>query len=165
MGVEREREVAHGEVATHYRTRALPRAAAASGGASDRGPVPKAACELVDLPASPGYLKREPPPSWLVAATRDACISVVGVGMSASSSAGTQSSSSSPPPSCDVVVIGGGPGGSVAAAALAREGVDVVLLERERHPRPHVGESRIPHFWRYVDEIGAGPRIAAEGFV
>ncbi len=85
--------------------------------------------------------------------------------MSASSSAGTQSSSSSPPPSCDVVVIGGGPGGSVAAAALAREGVDVVLLERERHPRPHVGESLIPHFWRYVDEIGAGPRIAAEGFV
>ncbi len=40
-----------------------------------------------------------------------------------------------------VVVIGGGPGGSTAAALLAKEGVDVLLLERDRFPRYHIGES------------------------
>ena len=39
------------------------------------------------------------------------------------------------PSSCTVLVVGGGPGGSYAAAALAREGVDVVLLESEIFPR------------------------------
>ena len=32
----------------------------------------------------------------------------------------------------DVVVIGGGPAGSTAATMLARQGVSVLLLERER---------------------------------
>ncbi|KAK1573276.1 RadH flavin-dependent halogenase [Colletotrichum navitas] len=48
------------------------------------------------------------------------------------------------PESCTVLVAGGGPGGSYAAAALAREGVDVVLLEADRHPRYHIGESMLP---------------------
>ena len=39
------------------------------------------------------------------------------------------------PLSCTVLVAGGGPGGSYTAAALAREGVDVVLLEADSHPR------------------------------
>jgi flavin-dependent dehydrogenase len=39
------------------------------------------------------------------------------------------------PQSCTVLVAGGGPGGSYTAAALAREGVDVVLLEADSHPR------------------------------
>jgi len=34
-----------------------------------------------------------------------------------------------------VLVIGGGPAGSYTASALAREGVDVVLLEAEVFPR------------------------------
>src|SRR5207249_1338461 len=41
----------------------------------------------------------------------------------------------------DVAVIGGGPGGSSAATALARRGRSVVVLERERFPRFHIGES------------------------
>jgi len=36
----------------------------------------------------------------------------------------------------DVVVVGGGPAGTSAAAVLARAGVDVLLLEKARHPRP-----------------------------
>lgn len=39
------------------------------------------------------------------------------------------------PRACTVLVIGGGPGGSYAAAALAREGVDTVLLEAAKFPR------------------------------
>ena len=39
------------------------------------------------------------------------------------------------PQTCTVLVAGGGPGGSYTAAALAREGVDVVLLEADSHPR------------------------------
>ena len=34
---------------------------------------------------------------------------------------------------CDVLVVGGGPSGTAAAAAAAREGADVVLLERYNH--------------------------------
>ena len=40
----------------------------------------------------------------------------------------------------DVAVIGGGPGGSTTATALARRGRSVVVLERERFPRFHIGE-------------------------
>ena len=39
------------------------------------------------------------------------------------------------PHKTQVLVIGGGPGGSYTASALAREGLDVVLLEAERMPR------------------------------
>ncbi len=58
------------------------------------------------------------------------------------------------PESCCVLVIGGGPAGSYAAAALAREGVDVVLLEAEQFPRYHIGESMLAsmrHFLRFID--------------
>ena len=41
----------------------------------------------------------------------------------------------------DVIVIGGGPAGSTAATWLARFGHKVILLEREKFPREHVGES------------------------
>lgn len=69
------------------------------------------------------------------------------------------------PKSCDVVVIGGGPAGSSAATLLSQKGYDVVLFDKEKHPRYRVGESIIPHFWRYCDLVGASDQMEAEGFV
>ncbi|OAD19422.1 FAD binding domain protein [Candidatus Thiomargarita nelsonii] len=69
------------------------------------------------------------------------------------------------PEYCDVVVIGGGPAGSMVGTLLSQKGYDVVLLERQKHPRPHVGESLIPHFWKYCDMVQVSDKIAAEGFI
>lgn len=69
------------------------------------------------------------------------------------------------PPSCDVVVIGGGPAGSSAATFLAKQGYDVVVLERAQHPRFTVGESLLPHAWRFFDLLGVTDTIQQEGFV
>lgn len=58
------------------------------------------------------------------------------------------------PESCSVLVVGGGPAGSYTASALAREGVDVVLLEADHFPRYHIGESMLAsmrHFLRFID--------------
>lgn len=65
----------------------------------------------------------------------------------------------------DVVVIGGGPAGSMAATMLAQKGWDVVLLEKQKHPRYVVGESLVPIFWKYADLIGVSDKLMAEGFI
>jgi len=64
-----------------------------------------------------------------------------------------------------VLIIGGGPGGATAAAMLAKAGFDVTILEKERFPRHHVGESLQPGLLRILDEhLGVGPALAAQGF-
>jgi hypothetical protein len=59
----------------------------------------------------------------------------------------------------DVIVIGGGPAGSTAATLLARQGHDVLLLERERFPRDHVGESMLTFCYRLFEGLGVLPRL------
>lgn len=55
---------------------------------------------------------------------------------------------------CDVIVVGGGPAGSTAASWLARTGRRVVVLERERFPRFHIGESLLASVNDVLAEIG-----------
>lgn len=69
------------------------------------------------------------------------------------------------PKSCDVLVIGGGPAGSSAATHLAQAGIEVVLFERTIFPRNQVGESLIPHFWKFTDMTGVSGKIQQEGFL
>ncbi|HEX4955699.1 MAG TPA: NAD(P)/FAD-dependent oxidoreductase [Thermoanaerobaculia bacterium] len=67
--------------------------------------------------------------------------------------------------SCDVVVIGGGPAGSAAATVLARRGARVIICERERFPRFHVGESLLPYQASVLARLGLTEKIADGCFV
>jgi flavin-dependent dehydrogenase len=64
---------------------------------------------------------------------------------------------------CDVLVIGGGPGGSTAAGLLAEKGYRVVLLEKARHPRFHIGESLLPANLPIMERLGVANQIRAIG--
>lgn len=60
---------------------------------------------------------------------------------------------------CEVLVVGGGPAGSTIAALLAERGVDVVLLEKDRHPRFHIGESLLPFNMPLLKRLGVDKEI------
>lgn len=65
--------------------------------------------------------------------------------------------------SCDVLVVGGGPAGSTAAALLAERGLSVVLLDKDRHPRFHIGESLLPMNMPLFERLGVAEAVAAIG--
>ena len=67
------------------------------------------------------------------------------------------------PDICDVLVIGGGPAGSTAATLLAGRGRRVVLLDKDRHPRFHIGESLLPRNLAIFDRLGVRAQVHALG--
>lgn len=66
---------------------------------------------------------------------------------------------------CDVLVIGGGPAGSTISTLLCRKGWKVSLLEKDTHPRFHIGESLLPRNLPIFDELGVMEEIARIGIV
>jgi flavin-dependent dehydrogenase len=54
----------------------------------------------------------------------------------------------------DVVVVGGGPAGSTASTLLAQYGHKILLLESDKHPRFHIGESMLPFSEPVLQRLG-----------
>ena len=64
----------------------------------------------------------------------------------------------------DVIVIGGGPAGSTSAALLGMMGHRVLLLEKEKFPRYHIGESLMPYCYFTLERLGVIDQIKASNF-
>src|SRR5215218_8264836 len=67
--------------------------------------------------------------------------------------------------SYDVVVIGGGPAGSTVAALVADAGHSVLVVERTKFPRFHIGESLMPECYWVFKRLGMLPKLRDSDFV
>ena len=65
----------------------------------------------------------------------------------------------------DALLIGAGPSGSSAAALLAEYGHNVLLIEREKFPRYHIGESLLPFTYEPLKRLGLIERMRASAFI
>ena len=65
----------------------------------------------------------------------------------------------------DVIIIGAGPAGSSASALLAEKGHRVLVLEREKFPRYHIGESLLPFTYQPLQRLGLIERMKKSAFV
>src|SRR6185369_16645743 len=65
----------------------------------------------------------------------------------------------------EVLVIGAGPAGSSASALLAERGLRVLVLEREKFPRYHIGESLLPFTSFPLKRLGLLDQMRKSAFV
>lgn len=65
----------------------------------------------------------------------------------------------------DVAIIGGGPAGSTAGITLARAGRRAIVLERDKFPRFHIGESLLPHSMDAFERLGLREKMEQAGFM
>ncbi|MBM3829873.1 MAG: alkylhalidase, partial [Verrucomicrobia bacterium] len=67
--------------------------------------------------------------------------------------------------SYDAIVVGGGPSGASSSYILSEHGHRVLLLEREKFPRYHIGESMIPFTYGPMERLGLIPRMKQSHFM
>jgi len=67
--------------------------------------------------------------------------------------------------SYDAIIIGGGPCGAATGAILAEYGHKALVLEREKFPRYHVGESMLPFTFHPLKRLGLIDKMRASAFV
>jgi flavin-dependent dehydrogenase len=65
----------------------------------------------------------------------------------------------------DALIIGAGPAGSAAAAILAEHGHRALILEREKFPRYHIGESLLPFTFHPLQRLGLIDKMRGSAFV
>src|SRR5688572_25875819 len=65
----------------------------------------------------------------------------------------------------EVVVIGGGPAGATVATLLAQKGRRVLVVERTKFPRFHIGESLMPEAYWVFERLGMLPKLRDSDFV
>ncbi|GIX00068.1 MAG: alkylhalidase [Pirellulaceae bacterium] len=65
----------------------------------------------------------------------------------------------------DVIVIGGGPAGCTAAGLVAEAGLSTLLVEREKLPRYHIGESLMPECYWPLKRLGVLEQMKQSSFV
>lgn len=66
--------------------------------------------------------------------------------------------------SYDCLVIGGGPAGAATACLVAEQGYSTLLVEREKLPRFHVGESLMPETYWSFERLGVLHEMDRIGF-
>lgn len=54
----------------------------------------------------------------------------------------------------DVIIVGGGPAGATAGTLLAQAGHKVLIIEKQKFPRFHIGESLLPAAWEIWQRLG-----------
>lgn len=64
----------------------------------------------------------------------------------------------------DCLVMGGGPAGSTLATLVARAGFKTLLVEREKLPRPSVGESLMPETYWVFKRLGVLDKLKASSY-
>ena len=65
----------------------------------------------------------------------------------------------------DTIVIGGGPAGCTASTLLAQKGRKVLMLEKEKFPRYHIGESLMPFCWFTLEKLGVLDQMKERDYV
>ncbi len=65
----------------------------------------------------------------------------------------------------DAIMIGAGPAGSASATVLAGHGHRVLVLEREKFPRYHIGESLLPFTFQPLQRLGLIDKMRQSAFV
>ena len=66
---------------------------------------------------------------------------------------------------CDVLIIGGGPAGTTIGSFLVQKGRQVTLLEKDHHPRFHIGESLLPMNLPILERLGVLEQVEKIGVI